>query len=95
MEIRDRYRDYISVYTDGSRDGNYVACAAIFPSNTVISMRLPDSASVFTAEMWTIIKTYKYIVFTDSLSCLQALQYIKLEHPLMVLLNVANRDIMF
>ena len=22
MEIRDRYRDYIPVYTDGSRDGN-------------------------------------------------------------------------
>ena len=25
MEIRDRYRDYIPVYTDGSRDGNAVA----------------------------------------------------------------------
>ena len=76
MEIRDRYRDYIPVYTDGSRDGNAVACATVFPSNTVISMRLPDSASVFTAEVWTIIKALeqikdsnasKYIVFTDSL----------------------------
>ena len=27
MEIQDRYRDYIPVYTDGSRDGNGVACA--------------------------------------------------------------------
>ena len=27
MEIRDRYRDHIPVYTDGSRDGNAVACA--------------------------------------------------------------------
>ena len=44
MEIRDRYRDHIPVYTDGSRDGNPVACATVFPSNTVISMRLPDSA---------------------------------------------------
>ena len=76
MEIRDRYRDYIPVYTDGSRDGNAVACATVFPSNTVISMRLPDSASVFTAEVWAIIKALeqikdsnasKYIVFTDSL----------------------------
>ena len=25
MEIRDTYRDYIHVYTDGSRDRNYVA----------------------------------------------------------------------
>ena len=76
MEIRDRYRDYIPVYTDGSRDGNAVACATVFPSNTVISMILPDSASVFTAEVWAIIKALeqikdsnasKYIVFTDSL----------------------------
>ena len=88
MEIRDRYRDYIPVYTDGSWD---VACAIVFPSNTVISMRLPDSASVFTADVWAIIKALeqikdstasKYIVFTDSLSCLQALHYMKLEHPL-------------
>ena len=28
MEIRDRYRDHIPVYTDGSRDGNDVACAS-------------------------------------------------------------------
>ena len=76
MEIRDRYRDYIPVYTDGSRDGNAVACATVFPLNTVISIRLPDSASVFTAEVWAIIKALeqikdsnasKYIVFTDSL----------------------------
>ena len=29
MEIRDRYRDYILVYTDWSRDGNSVACATV------------------------------------------------------------------
>ena len=89
MEIRDRYRDYIPVYTDGSRNENYVACAAVFASNTIICMRLPDSAFVFTAEIWAIIKTLeeiknsvvsKYICFTDSLSCLQA--SMKLEHPL-------------
>ena len=99
MEIWDRYRDYIPVYIDGSRDGNYVACATVFPSNTVISMKLPDSASIFTAEIWAIIKALeqiknsaasKYIVFTDSHSCLQALQCMKLEHPLigMVILFV-------
>ena len=76
-----------------------------------ISMRLPDSASVFTAEVWAIIKALeqikdsiasKYIVFTDSLSCLQALQHMKLEHPLIgmvirkcVFLNIAKKDIVF
>ena len=92
--------------TDGSQDGNFVACATVFPSDTVISMKLPDSASIITAENWVIIKVLeqikdsvasKYIIFTDSLLCLQVLQYIKLEHPLIgmlirrcVFLNVAN-----
>ena len=56
MEIRDRYRDYIPLYTEGSRHGNSVACAAISLSNTVVSMRFPDSASVVTAETWAVIK---------------------------------------
>ena len=91
MEIRDGYRDYIPVYTDGSRDGHYVVCATVFQSDTVIATRLPDSTSIFTAEVWEIIKALeqikdsvasKYIIFTDSLSYLQALQYMKLEHHL-------------
>ena len=55
-------------------------------------MRLSNSASVFTAEVFTaIIKALeqikdsiasKYIVFTDSLSCLESLYYMNLEHPL-------------
>ena len=73
LEIRDKYRDYITVYTDGSRDGNYVACATVFPSDTELSKRLPDSASIFTAEMWAIISALeeikngsasKFIIFT-------------------------------
>ena len=91
MEIRDWYRDHIPVYTDGSRDGNSVTCATVFPSDITFSMRLPDSASIFTAEIWAIIKALekiknasasKFIIFTDSLSCFQALLYMKLEHPL-------------
>ena len=42
------YRDYIPVYTDGSRVGNSVACAIVFLSNTVISMKLRESVSIFT-----------------------------------------------
>ena len=68
-----------------------MACATGFPSNTVISMRLPDSAFIFTAEIWPIIKALeqindsvasKYMILTDSLSCLQHLQYMKVEHTL-------------
>ena len=35
----------------------------VFPSNTVISMRLPDSASVFTAEVWAQLFTQCFIFF--------------------------------
>ena len=88
-----------------------MACATVFPSNTVISMRLPDSASVFTAEVWAITKALeqikdsiasKYIVFIDSLSRLQVLHHMKLEHPLIgmvirkcIFLNFAKKDIVF
>ena len=74
-------------------------------------MRLPDSASIFTAEVWAIIKALeqiksssasKYIVYTDALSCPQPLHHMKLEHPLIgmvirkcVFLNIAKKDIVF
>ena len=108
-EIRERYRDYIPVYTDGYGNGNYVACATVFSSNTIISMRLPDSAFIFTAEIWAIIKALevflnyvasKYIVFTNSLSSLRTLQFMRLEHPLIgmvirkcIVLRFDNKDI--
>ena len=50
QKLTDRYCDYIPVYTDGSRDGNYVACATVFPSNTIIFMRLPDLAIIKVLE---------------------------------------------
>ena len=39
----------------------------VFPSNTVISMRLPDSASVFTAEVWAIFKALEQIKDSNTL----------------------------
>ena len=36
----------------------------------------------------------KYIIFKDKLSCLQTLQYMKLEHPLIEMV-IRNKDIMF
>ena len=64
MEIRDRYRDYIPVYTDGSPDGKSVACDTVFALDTLISMRLPDSAFVFTDEVWAIIKALEQIKYS-------------------------------
>ena len=111
MEIRDKYRGYIPVYADGSRDRNSVTRATVFPSNTIMSMRLADSASICITEIWAIIKDLeelknsvasKYFVFADTLSCLQALQSMKLEDPLIgivikkcVFLNFDNKDFIF
>ena len=83
----------------------------VFPSDTKLSMRMPELAFIFTAEIWEIINALEdiknvsastFIIFTDSLSCLQALLYVKLEHPLIgmlmckcAFLNIANKDIMF
>ena len=88
-----------------------MASATVFPSDTKFSMRLPDSASIFTAKIWAIIKALdeiknesasKFIIFTDSLSCLQSVLYMKLEHPLIgmvirkcVFLNIAKKYIVF
>ena len=83
IEIRDMYRDYIPVYTYGSWDGNPVA-GANFP------MGLSNSSSIFTAKVWATIKALKqmkdsmatkFIISTHLHSCLQALQYMKLEYP--------------
>ena len=43
------------LFTDGWWDGNSVACATVFPLDTVISMIFPDSASMFTVEVWAVI----------------------------------------
>ena len=82
-------------------------CAVVFPSDTVTSIRLFHSASIFTAEVSAIIKALderkdlvasRYIMFTDTLSCLQILHYMKLEHPLIgivirrCVLNYANKE---
>ena len=58
IEIRDRYGDYIPVYTDGSRNGHYVACATFLQSDTVISMRLSDSTSILTANIGQSLKPW-------------------------------------
>ena len=57
-----------------------VAYATVFPLDIIISIFL-NSASIFTAEIWTIIKSLeqiedsvasKCIIFTEPLLCLQA-----------------------
>ncbi|KAK6189067.1 hypothetical protein SNE40_005112 [Patella caerulea] len=89
-ELRSKYGDYSPIYTDGSKDDDRVASATVTPSET-ISVRLPPAASIFTAELQAICQalefiqsssSLKYIIFTDSLSSLQAIKNKQLAHPL-------------
>lgn len=88
-EIRERYPDHISFYTDGSKDQGRVGAAAVSRGISLAS-RLPDEASIFTAEAKAILLALEqigisskrqFIIFSDSLSCLQSIQNQKADHP--------------
>ena len=79
--IREHYKNYVEVYTDGSKDGNRVGFAAHTPYGNR-KKALHGKSSIFTAEAHAILSALewmkvsgsrKYIVFSDSKSCLQAI----------------------
>ena len=87
--LLESFTDYTHIFTDGSKDGDKTAVAFICQSFE-FSKRLPDKASIFTAELEVIVFALRYIkitaenntfiVFSDSKYALQALLS-KWEHP--------------
>ena len=78
------------IYTDGSKVLDRVAAAAISDHHQS-KIRLQGDASIYTAELqalkiaFNLIKddrSKEFIIFSDSLSCLIALQGSKYDHPL-------------
>ena len=49
LEIKSKYKHHLSIYTDGSKQDEKVACSVISP-NFTDSIRLPDNNSIFTTE---------------------------------------------
>ena len=81
-EMKALYPDYKYIYTDGSKNGSRVAAAAVIGKGEH-KVRLPDRSSVFTAELRAISLALdivwnsthnKFVIFSDSKSCLQAIQ---------------------
>jgi len=81
-ELKTQFPEHIGIYTDGSKDGVSVTAAAIV-NNQSLTCRLPDNSSIFSAEAKAILialeaiqrfKPKPYIIFSDSLSCLQAIK---------------------
>ena len=91
-ELRDKFCQYQAVYTDGSKVLDRVAAAAVSRSNQCL-IRLPNSASIYTAELQALKMAFNliehstghhFIIFTDSLSSLMALQGNKYDHPYII-----------
>ncbi|GBM16438.1 putative RNA-directed DNA polymerase from transposon X-element [Araneus ventricosus] len=80
-EHRQKYNDFIPIYTDGSKSADHVSFAVIFPEAT-FSFKLHTICSVFTAEITAVLFALeeicdrpqnKYLIYTDSLSVLKSL----------------------
>ena len=91
LEVNDSYekKNFTSFYTDGSKSDNYVSASAVF-SVDILKVNLPVHTSIFTAEAVALKLAVqciqrqvvrKSVIYSDSLSCLQALENKNLHHP--------------
>ena len=85
LKIKSANKHYISIYTDGSKQDEKVACAVISP-NFTDSIRLPDTSSIFTAEAMAIDIALYHIRDQPEkqfiLSVLRSLKNLDHRHPL-------------
>ena len=101
-ERQEIYSDHFPIYTDGSKDGDKVAAAAAIYNTQCRLVRLPSNSSIFSAELTALSLAFEYIsemdrvkkfvIYTDSLSAIQALQSRKWENPLIQKLLLTYTD---
>ena len=91
-ELLSNFPSYETIFTDGSKDGDTAGSACVTPSDTY-KCRLPDNASIFSAEIKAIdlaldhieqSRSSDFIIFSDSLSVLQSLHNPHIENPLLL-----------
>jgi ribonuclease HI len=103
--LKARFPSFLGFYTDGSKDSDRVAAAAVCQQHE-FSTRLPSPASIYTAELKAILMALEvieqsnktqFLICSDSLSCLQAIQNVKLDHPFLrqiqIKLSELNADL--
>jgi len=75
-EIRSLYPKHITIFTDGSKQTNHAATAVVLKSH-IITKRLPNSLSIYTAELYAILLALNelgkqqhkyYLLFSDYLA---------------------------
>lgn len=90
LALNEKYKGYTSFYTDGSKTACY-AGSAIIQGKWEKVIRLPQCASVFTAESYAIAVAVerirkesipKSVIYTDSLSAITALHYKNAAQPI-------------
>ena len=81
LNIQNNFQDHHHIYTDGSKQGMKVGYAAVFQNQELLK-HLPNESSIYSAEAIAIDlamniianhKCYKFIIYSDSKSVLQAL----------------------
>jgi len=89
-KLCDPYAVYCRIYTDGSKAGERVASAIVYKGITK-SVQLPDLTSIFRAELYALFlaidvirrsKFKKFVIFSDSLSSLQAIAGFNIDNDL-------------
>lgn len=89
------YHDHNFIYTDASKTNNTVGGAVITP-DTVLKFRLNPASSVFSGELFAILRAIKYVtdnnrqkwvICSDSLSSLQAIQDSHSANPMVLLIR--------
>ena len=89
-DLLEHYPGTRVFYTDGSKCENGVACASV-SDNFQIQMRLPNSASIYTAELMAILYTLdfilscendEFIIVCDSLSSIEAIGHFQISNPI-------------
>jgi len=87
------YKNYYCIFTDGAKDGNRVAAAVVHRDSTK-SIQLPDTESIFRAELYALLlaidvmrrsKEKKCVIFSDSISSLQSINGFNLDLDLVQL----------
>lgn len=93
MEHTGQHSHAVPIYTDGSRSSKGVAAAAVILSDNPITRtsRLPNEASVFTAELTAILDGLSsignlppgsFVMYVDSRSVLESIASFNPKHPL-------------
>ncbi|GFW94072.1 uncharacterized protein TNCV_1713211 [Trichonephila clavipes] len=99
---RNKFSKYIPIYTDGSKTVEHVGCGVVF-NNTILSFRLHNSMSVFSAELTAILIALQHIlvsnhrhfcVHTDSMSALESLHFLtERRHPIVIEILILLRKL--